>query len=400
VTSIVYLKQSPFRPYETERFGLDFFGGRGFEITALDVADICFPQLGHDDERRHYSSFDRFQIRTVRDPKSLQAEHSTLSRAAAIVVLAGSGGIDRHNLPVFRAVAAAKRPWIVLYTNAFPAINRLRDRPAWSGQRLVDAMFRYRSRRLVPINSLLARLPRGFLGANEASFAVYGGRRSLSQRRHVGRATRTILAHSMDYESVRSRGITASTTNIAVFVDQNLPFFRDGRAFGDEPAHIADRYFAVLDRFFSAVERRLGIEVVVAAAPSADYRPHANAFGGRKIFYQQTAELVARSRLVLGHRSTAMSYAVMFDKPVQIITSELIYRHYSQYVTIDLFAHEFGREVLFIDQPETIDYSRFLDIDQTVYATYFDSYIKMRESRQAPLWQIVHDDLQRAAVLP
>ena len=138
-------------------------------------------------------------------------------------------------------------------------MNRLNSLRPWSLDRIRDALYRWRKRRLSLANSVLARLPAAVLGVDQAAFAVVGGRECLGQRHHVGPGTRMILAHAMDYEGVRQRGLTATDLPMAVFIDQNLPFFRDGKAFGDRPTHIADAYFTELDRFFTELERQLGL---------------------------------------------------------------------------------------------------------------------------------------------
>ena len=397
MSRIVYIKQLPLQTHEVERFGMDFFALKGFEVDVLDVGELVLPQMEH--ERSHYEQMGAFRPTVLRTRRDLADRHGLLGDADLIVMLAGAGGVNRRNLPVFRAVNKAGRPSLMLSTNAFPGFDRMRTQPIWSRSRISDALHRYRNGYLNPVNSVIARLPRRMLGTSYASSIVFGGRASLNQQDNVGPTTKAILAHAMDYETVRRRGLSPTESNTAVFIDQNLPFFRDGRAFGDEPRHVAVPYFTTLDRFFSEIERRFGLDVVIAAAPSADYRAHPEAFGGRQVIYGQTPELVAKSRLVIGHRSTAMSYAVIFHKPVQIVTTEAIYGLYSQVFTVDTFAKEFGRPLLMIDQPQAIDFGNFFDLDRAAYDRYFDRYIKMNESRDAPLWEIVYGDLVANQIL-
>ena len=108
--AIVYLKQAPLRPYEIDRLGIGFFRDRGFAVTVLDVASICFPQIDHRAEREaNYPGFTGLDLRTLLTQDDLRRERQTLAGAEFIVALVGSGGINTDNLPIFRALRRAGR---------------------------------------------------------------------------------------------------------------------------------------------------------------------------------------------------------------------------------------------------------------------------------------------------
>jgi hypothetical protein len=105
----------------------------------------------------------------------------------------------------------------------------------------------------------------------------------------------------------------------AVFLDIYLPFHSDLALVGMRPLN-PETYYAELNRFFAAVERKYGLEVVIAAHPKARYLN--DEYRGRQIIAEKTAVLVRDAEFVLSHASTSVSYAVLHRKPVWTIYTD------------------------------------------------------------------------------
>lgn len=113
----------------------------------------------------------------------------------------------------------------------------------------------------------------------------------------------------------------------AVFLDVYLPFHSDLALIGMRQLN-PEFYYAELHRFFGAVERKFGLEVVIAAHPKARYLN--DEFKGRKIIAEKTAALVRDSEFVICHASTSVSYAVLHRKPVWTIYTDEMATLYQQ----------------------------------------------------------------------
>lgn len=83
-------------------------------------------------------------------------------------------------------------------------------------------------------------------------------------------------------------------------------------------------YRASLIAFFDRIERDLGVKVVIAAHPKANYR--GDEFAGRPILRQQTCALVRGAQLALSDGSTSTLYAVALGKPVIFILNDCLLR--------------------------------------------------------------------------
>lgn len=113
----------------------------------------------------------------------------------------------------------------------------------------------------------------------------------------------------------------------AVFLDIYLPFHSDLTLVGMRPLN-PESYYAELDSFFVAVERKYGLQVVIAAHPKARYLN--DEFRGRKIFTEKTAPLVRDAEFVVCHASTSVSYAVLNRKPLWTIYTDEMWTFYQQ----------------------------------------------------------------------
>ncbi len=134
---------------------------------------------------------------------------------------------------------------------------------------------------------------------------------------------RVVPINYFDYdEYVRTRASSNSrlvAEPFAVFLDSNLPYHQD-LVFCGYPQIDPAAYYESLNRFFGLIEQGLGVAIVIAAHPKADYPD--TLFKGRKIFRLATAELIRDAEFAISHTSTAMSYAVLYEKPLMFVHTD------------------------------------------------------------------------------
>lgn len=392
---VAYLLQNPLNARDYERFGIPILLAEGVAVTVVDVSAVVHPHIEF--SARPDNGFPDVESIRVSSAGEIELIVPKLAAADVIFNLAEGGFVTGGNLPVFRAIARAGKPYLATASNSFPAWNRqVDDRP--SLQARVSDMF-LRRRQIRPWRSLLARTPPGWLGATSPAFLVVGGCRS-TDNRLAGSRTVTIAAHAMDYDIyLRELARRPAVSNIAVFIDENRPFHRDLKEMGYDFIVDPDEYFDKLRRLFDRIEKVLGLSVVIAANPRADYAGRPHLFGGRRIVADTTARAIAESRLVLAHRSTAIGFAVMFGKPVLQIATQDNYRHPTQRPYFDGFARALNKPISFYDDPDAADLTRAMDTDQRAYAGYMADYVKRPNSPDKPYWQIVLDELRGRGML-
>lgn len=74
-----------------------------------------------------------------------------------------------------------------------------------------------------------------------------------------------------------------------------------------------DQYHDKLNNFFSTLEEKLKMPVVIAAHPKSSYT---HEFKGRLVIKNETANLIINSKLVIQHASLSISYALLGKKKI------------------------------------------------------------------------------------
>lgn len=152
----------------------------------------------------------------------------------------------------------------------------------------------------------------------------------IAERLHASDAATLTPIHHFDIDQMRSDTAPSEVSDrYAVFLDDYLPFHPDFNI--GNVGHIdAAPYYKALIEYFSWVEQTLGLRVVIAAHPKAQYP--SNPFGGREIIFGKTQRLVRDAARVFAHGSTAISFAVMYEKPLCLLVSDAIRTvHFPEY---------------------------------------------------------------------
>ena len=390
---IVFAIQVPLTARDRDRFGIAFFQEQGLRVGVLDAADVVMPMLGPH-RRDQYDCWPDIDIEVLPAGGDWSTARRMLQGAKLVVNHIGSGYPQPGNLSTLRLIAASRAPVLLTASNIHPAAV---SRPAASTRRSLWQ----RLRRAGIANSVLARLPLAVLGLRHAEFVVLGARRSSASMPLIGPRTHRIRAHAQDYD----QGLRylnwdqTESDKIAVYIDVFMGFHPDSIADGHGvPAH-PEVFYPRLRALFDRIERELGLEVMISAHPRADYSDKPRLFGDRKIIVGQSVDLIQRCRLALGVHSTASSFAVMFGKPLMVLATRDMTRHPSMIGVCESLAAALGRDIDWLDQPETIDLAAAQRHDAEAYAAYLADYVKYPGTPDQPYWSLVLDAIREKGVL-
>lgn len=377
----VLVVELPLSPRDAQRYGVDELRRRGWRVSVVDVGDLTQPDVPQN--RDHYQGMADGDLHVVRERHQLRPLAPVLADADFIIAQFGSFGCSLANLAVYRALSRSGRPMVKLFVNAYPGWSSA-DRPKPGLTKRLAGLAR-----MDPFSSLVARLPLSWLGVRPVARAVFGGRRSLIRNQVVTETTRPIFAHSLDYEiCLPLLADPPPRDGTAVFIDENVGHQIDALALGVQYDFSLDHYLACLRGAFDRIEAELGLKVVVAGNPRADYADRIAGYGHRPIVQGRTADLIAAADLVLGHRSTALGMAVILDKPVLQLAIDGHYRHWVNRQPYDGYARALGKPIAFVDTPGwRLDQA--MAIDRAAYAGYLEDYVKAAQSPRRPFWDIV-----------
>lgn len=185
----------------------------------------------------------------------------------------------------------------------------------------------------------------------------------------------------------------------AVFLDEAAASHPDFETLDAQHLLIdSERYSSSMRQFFDEFEARTGLRVVIAAHPMSDYEGCPGFFGKREVLKAVSVDLTARSSAVIAHSSTAVGFAVIFDKPVVCVdTTEMIRVGYA--AQVERIASGLGLFPLTIDDPVAL--SRF-EWDprrwpREGFADYRAKYLVSPEANGETTWKSVATALAERA---
>jgi hypothetical protein len=370
--------KNPLAERDVERLGVAELGEH-YDLRILDCTAWLMPVAIH---TRGQPGIDIPNLRRIASLAEFKAELETGGFALDFV-----GPFSPQAILMFDALRQRGIRLIVIDSGAFPAPEAVLGRRSLM-RKLLDTLRHggLRGHLLARLNSLLLRL----LPDQRPDLALVAGESWRADPRFAG-ARRQVGAHSFDYE--RFRAVCARPLSdelrllppCAVYLDEDITGHEDNVELGFTTPTSEARFYPSLNRFFDRFERHTGLTVVVAGYPSRK-QGASERFCGRPVFFGLSAELISASRVVFTHASTAISFAVLWRRPLVFLTS------------VDIAASWYGP---WIESPRALLHAPLIDLDAEValtdcervdasaYAAYERAYIKSVDSPDASLWDIL-----------
>ena len=391
VSRIVYLVAWPVDEWDAERYGFETLRSSGLAVEVLDMS-----RLFHATEIQAHPVPDALHanwIHVVANFAELGSRIAALQGDSLFVdYFNGLSPPGWQSLKVLRLLHRCKARYFVVSAGALPTPPR---RSGWARLRsLVRKVLNPRSLAAAAARRVVALYGRA-AGLYGPPVAVFGGDSEVVQayvKRHALDAGRVVPIHSLDHDTyLRYRRNTPQPPRsepTCVFLDDGITRHPD-LAIGRLPGWDETSYFAVLERFFEAIESKWNLRVVVAVHPRVSYDDNPRAFGGREMVKGKTIDLVAHSALVATHASTSVSFAVLFDKPLLFVRHPQLARAGID-LWLDTMARALGCPVADLDRAgwaEALpDYRAW---PRTLYKQYKYRYIASPAAEQLTVWEAV-----------
>lgn len=385
---ILFVLKWPLTRRNFERFGIAPFVEGGHEVIVLDVLKACHPKISYpaadmaDDPRVEVHRVDRWA--------DLADHRDLLASCDLVMFLIHSVRLANITFPLLRMMSRLSVPYLVMTPTQPTPVPTFEQLAA--GEKV--GQFWSRLRQITPWNSLLARIPPRWLGIAPAALAVMPSGLGVVGNALIGDTTIAIPTHTTDYEAYlgqRDQPRPEHGGNIAVFLDQYLPYHQDLRLIRHLTVTIEPQaYYANLRRVFDRVERELGLEVVIAAHPTADYAARPDLLGGRRTMVGKTLPLVADAKLVIGHYSTALGCAALLRRPVMLLKVKELYDLFPQSrATFDAFSTLLRTPLYALDKPESVAMDKLPDVDEAACAAYVAQHLRHPDATDQPRWPVV-----------
>jgi hypothetical protein len=372
---LLLLVETPFSRRDYERFGVEVLE-KFFTVDVFDLTEWIRPTFAekYSDVVFHYSgrhAFKRFE--DLRDALKAGGYDFVIDYTDA------SNRIAR----VHEILKKLHIPRCIVAAGPLPE-----SRPSlWLRLRAL----RHRTRKFGLIFDFLRQKMGPSSKYDAPDYALLAGSASTTGRALPGGAqAKPIWAHSLDYDIFRRvRDLPAPVERYAVYADEDLAYHSDFAALHIKPMVTPGKFYPAVMAYFDMLESRTGLKVVIAAHPRSRWDLRADLLTGRDAVYGKTAELIRGAQLVFAHASTSISFAVLSDVPLALLTSdELNNSFYSDEIRVR--ERLFGVSAINIDHLDQKDFDlpHLMRVNHAAYADYREKYIKTAGTPDLPSWEI------------
>ncbi len=371
--------KNPFSKRDLERMGVEALEEH-FDLRILDCTAWLMPTAL---AIRSQSFYPRHNVRPIHSLRELRNELADKRGGYAVDYV---GQFSPQAVLLFNELKSKRFELIVMDSGAYPSPALILGKRSHLS-RLMEAVRHGGLRR--HIEARVVRLMLSLLPDQKPDYAFVAGSSWRADPRFSD-ARQHIPAHSFDYErylQVRNEPALRKD-EYAVYLDEDITGHEDDADLGLSHPATEKVFYPVLNGFFDKFERAAGVPVIVAGYPSADKESLAVRFGGREVFVGKTAALIRNARLVFAHASTAISYAVLWRRPIVFLTSrEIMGSWYHRWIE----APQKLLEAPMIDLDRTsLDFPlrEWSHCDGARYKNYEETYIKSKDSPEMSLWEI------------
>ncbi len=227
----------------------------------------------------------------------------------------------------------------------------------------------------------------------QPDYCVLGG--TFSENAIHSSKVKKIYAHNFDYDFLlKQKNENPINMDYAIFLDSFEAYHADFDLLNIKRTVTAKNYYKTMNNGLKKIGKILDIKIIVAAHPRSDYenRPFRYLL---PIFKEKTFELIANASLVITHASSAIQWAILLKKPIILVSTDEVERGDSmQY--LQGIAQELGKSIWNLNRDlEQMKFRHDMQINEQKYKSYIEKYVKISNSPEKPVWEIVIDQLER-----
>ncbi len=222
--------------------------------------------------------------------------------------------------------------------------------------------------------------------------------------RQYPRTATLVLSHSDDYSkylvhTAKKPRTAPRNTKLAVLLEASGPMFASDFIQTGATTHVtSSEWYPALTKFLHQLESSTGVMVEIASHYKSAHPPTPEYYGQRNVRVGMTLELVRNSKFVITRQSTAISYAVLYRKPVILICSHQSLLETSESRLESILASFLGVTPVNIDQPPW-NFEQLLQVDESRYQAYEKACLTSAGPPR-PNSQIILEDIMRITVCP
>lgn len=395
IRQIIILTWIPISRREAEWLQLNWLEEEGFRVKIFDLSKILHSvdvRSNLDTHQADDKYIHKIESFLEFDAVVAQATHDSIF----IDLLQGIGEIQWRFERVFRILKKHKARYFIIHADGYPCLAPtgrqiwLRFKKVFSPRLLMQFLARKVATQLRK-KGVLYPLPTKVLATQTTGLKAFVSEYQIPEQ------SIWTLNHPDYYDwlrfsaHIKKEGVVSSLNlppRFCVFIDDAQTHHPDYAIMKMKPMD-NEKYLASMNKFFRFIEDNTGIPLLIAGHPRPQYDDFLNIFDGRRIIQGKTMELVANSELTIVSYSTAASFAVLFDKPLIVLTNNELLK--AGRVGFDEpIARCLGLEVINADDDSAINRMslEFENWNKALYRKYISDWLRFRED-DLPLVQVL-----------
>jgi hypothetical protein len=182
-------------------------------------------------------------------------------------------------------------------------------------------------------------------------YFLFGGKRAKSNFILIGKKTKIVKVNSLNYSnylSLKESENDFKRKEYFVFLDQNIVKSSDSSFRNESFEYNVNSYYRKLNELFKSIESHFNLEIIISLHPKANDENFTLFFQKYKILkLPSSIELIKHSKGVVTSYSTAIDFAILYDKPIIMFTNNEINLY--KYPIIDALSKYLNISVVNID---------------------------------------------------
>ena len=393
----IYLVEKPFSNRDAQRFGVQTVVANGFIAEVWDVGLLCSPKYPRDNRVA-----ENVNIKIFQNFDELKCALQDLSSGDVLLGLVGMSIEQAWAYRRLRAAVFNSEATLATITNGHSPFDRwdtLWDKAKHVCSMSCSRLLRVRYGVNLIVNELKLNIGNclTLLNQRKLDYLFAGASVMGVDRLLVGSNTKVFTIHSLDTDMLlhsESKSDSGKQQDHIVYLDSLGPLHPELQAYQLEFGLETSDFFSSNLRCLLHLQALLKKPCVVAAHPRANQGQLDEYFSPMKVFYNQTAQLVANSVCVVAEPSMSLGMAAWFDKPAIILWHDDL-ADWNKQMIID-FRDALGCSVWDVNDETTWETPT---VDKERYEMYRNSYMKQPGSINKPFWQSVCDEVLSKALV-
>jgi hypothetical protein len=392
---VIFLLCQPLDERNFERFGLQLWRDKNWEVEIWDFTPFLFPDVWKKFNDEHKSIVDDKSYFLIENKSTLKILLKRKERGGIFIDLIKN--TSYHYLLVKYIFFRRGMHCVILQLGSLPLPEITATSISQYFKKAVHQIFQKRGYFFSYLAEYSVYRFFNFLYekyTDKTHIAISGELSYEDAKKKFKNGYNIIKAHNFDYDRFLNRNNTLPRfePRYIVFLDEDMPYHSDFLYQKVKSPVTPEKYYPSINKGLKFISELLHCDIKIAAHPRSNYTGlRSSSFDDASVYKNITDELIKSCEGVVCHCSASIQLAILYNKPlIFVTTNELIDSPYQIY--IDNFASELATKVLNLD----LDYSnkdilKHFIIDESKYLSYKTKYIKLPGTAERFSWEIISD---------